>query len=280
MSNKEIEDLKTLIKALDIRLRSDEISEAEYKELKAKYEVKLNEELALVKENSFLKNLSYVSISGSGKVTDSYISISGSGKIEGWREGTIVISGSGKLTEDEIKISGSGVLPGNLSTGTVKTSGSLKTEGPLETSIFMSSGSIKINGDLTIHQTFKTSGAGKIEGNLFAKAASVVSSGALKVNGEMHCEEAEISGAFRIVGSLKCSSSFNAELSDKSFIEGDLICGGDIHIEQKSSKGILKVESIQSEGHIFLEGVKTNLVRGKSVKVGDDCKIGSIEETG
>jgi hypothetical protein len=280
MSNKEIEDLKTLIKALDIRLRSEEISEVEYKELKAKYEKKLDEELVLAKEHSFLKNLSYVSISGSGKVTDSFISISGSGKIEGWKEGTISISGSGKITEDEIKISGSGVLPGNLSTSTVKSSGSLKTEGSLKTSIFKSSGSMKIDGDLTVHEMFNISGAGKIDGNLLAKDASVISSGALKVSGELECEIAEISGAFRVNGSVKCNSSFTVELSDKSFIEGDLVCGGDIRIEQKSSKAILRVESIQSEGHIFLEGVKTNLVRGKSVKVGDDCEIGSIEETG
>ena len=36
MSNKEIEDLKTLIKALEIRLQADEISEAEYKEIQYK----------------------------------------------------------------------------------------------------------------------------------------------------------------------------------------------------------------------------------------------------
>ncbi|MHA1940306.1 MAG: hypothetical protein ACW97P_01115 [Candidatus Hodarchaeales archaeon] len=280
MSNKEIEDLKTLIKALDIRLRSEEISEAEYNELKAKYESKLDEELVLVKEKSFLKNLSYLSISGSGKVTDSYISISGSGKIEGWREGTIVISGSGKITEDEIKISGSGVLPGDLSTNAVKSSGSLKTEGSLETSTFKSSGSMKINGDLIVHETFKSSGAGKIDGNFQAKTASVVFSGAIKVNGEMVCDEAELSGAFKINGPVNCNGSFTAELSDKSTIDGDLISGGDIYIEQKSSRGFLVVESIQSDGEIYLEGVKTNSVRGKSVKVGDNCEIGSIEEAG
>ena len=57
MSNKEIEDLKTLIKALEIRLHADEISEAEYKELKEKYETKLQEELVAVKEHSFLRNM-------------------------------------------------------------------------------------------------------------------------------------------------------------------------------------------------------------------------------
>ena len=33
MSNKEIEDLKTLIKALDIRLRNEELSQEEYDNL-------------------------------------------------------------------------------------------------------------------------------------------------------------------------------------------------------------------------------------------------------
>ena len=77
MSNKEISDLKTLIKALDIRLNAEEITKEEYSSLKEKYEQRLNEEIKLLKENSLFRNLSYVSISGSGKVTDSYISISG-----------------------------------------------------------------------------------------------------------------------------------------------------------------------------------------------------------
>ncbi len=44
MSNKEVDDLKTLIKSLEIRLRNEEINEEEYKELKAKYEMKLQED--------------------------------------------------------------------------------------------------------------------------------------------------------------------------------------------------------------------------------------------
>ena len=280
MSNKEIEDLKTLIKALDIRLKSEEISEEEYLKLKNKYEEKLNQEMAVAKEKSFLRNISYVSISGSGKVTDSYISISGSGRIEGWRNGTISISGSGKITDEEIKISGSGTLPGDLQTDALKVSGSFKAEGSLETGIFSSSGSFKINGPLTVHDSYKSSGAGKIMGDLLAEDAEVISSGVLKLEGDLYCNEAEFDGSYIISGSVHCNGSFKSEITDKCRIDGDLICKGNVHIEQPSRKGILRVNEIISDGEVYLEGVEAKVVRGKRVKIGSDCRIDSIEETG
>jgi cytoskeletal protein CcmA (bactofilin family) len=278
MSNKEIEDLKTLIKALDIRLKADEISEEEYKELKRKYEEKLKEEVLAVKESSFLKNLSYVSISGSGKVTDSYISISGSGRIEGWRNGTITISGSGKITDEEIKISGSGTLPGGLKAESIAVSGSVKAEGSLEASKFASSGSIKIEGPLTVQDKFATSGSGKIDGTLNAETASVASSGALKINGDLLCREAELTGSYRVNGSVQCKGDFSSELNDLCRIQDDLVCAGNVYIEQHSRKGILKVGNIFSEGEVYLEGVEAKTVRGKKVKLGPECKVDSIEE--
>ncbi len=280
MSNKIIEDLKTLIKALEIRLEADEITEAEYKELKEKYNAKLKEEVAALKEHSFLRNISYVSISGSGKVTDSYVSISGSGRIEGWRGGTISISGSGKVSDEEINISGSGTLPGDLKTDSLSVSGSFKAEGSVEAGKFLASGSFKVNGKLTINEQFASSGSGKIEGSLFAENASVVSSGTIKIKGDVICDSAELSGSYKISGSVECKNSFTSELNEKSRIEADLICGGDIYIEQDSRKGSLKVDKIKSAGEVYLEGVEANTVSGKRVKVGPECNIGSIEETG
>ena len=280
MSNREIEDLKTLIKALEIRLHADEITEAEYKELKEKYSVKLQEEVSVLKEHSILRNLSYISISGSGKVTDSYVTISGSGRIEGWKGGTITISGSGKVSDEEIKISGSGTLPGNLKTDSLKISGSLKAEGPIEAGSFLSSGSFKVNGELTVHERFASSGSGKIEGSLLGKNASVISSGAIKVEGNVICDKAEFSGSYKIFGSVECKNEFTSELNGNSRIDDDLVCGGDIFIEQNSRKGSLKVNNIKSGGQVYLEGVKAKTVIGKKVKVGPDCDIGSIEETG
>ena len=280
MSNKEISDLKTLIKALDIRLSAEEISKEEYSSLKEKYEQRLNEEIKLVKENSLFRNLSYVSISGSGKVTDSHISISGSGRVEGWKGGTIKISGSGKISEEAIKISGSGVLPGDLVAEELKVSGSVKVEGPLEVSIFKASGSFKVEGPLTVHSNLTVSGSGKVEGSLLAHKASFISSGSTKVEGDVFCNEADLSGAYEVFGSVNCDESFSSELNGKSKIKGDLVCGGDVYIEQGSSKGSLSVENIQSSGEVYLEGVRAKSVSGKKVKLGDDCEIDSITETG
>lgn len=280
MSNKEISDLKTLIKALDIRLSAEEITKEEYSSLKEKYEQRLDEEIKLVKENSLFRNLSYVSISGSGKVTDSHISISGSGRVEGWKGGTIKISGSGKISEEAIKISGSGVLPGDLVAEELKVSGSVKVEGPLEVSIFKTSGSFKVEGPLTVNSKFTVSGSGKIEGSLLAQKASFISSGSIKVEGDAFCNEADLSGAYEVLGSVNCDESFSSELNGKSKIRGDLVCGGDVYIEQGSSRGSLSVENIQSSGEVYLEGVRAKSVSGKKVKLGDDCEIDSITETG
>ena len=280
MSNKEISDLKTLIKALDIRLSAEEITKEEYSSLKEKYEQRLDEEIKLVKENSLFRNLSYVSISGSGKVTDSHISISGSGRVEGWKGGTIKISGSGKISEEAIKISGSGVLPGDLVAEELKVSGSVKVEGPLEVSIFKTSGSFKVEGPLTVHSNFTVSGSGKIEGSLLAQKASFISSGSIKVEGDVFCNEADLSGAYEVLGSVNCDESFSSELNGKSKIRGDLVCGGDVYIEQGSSRGSLSVENIRSSGEVYLEGVRAKSVSGKKVKLGDDCEIDSITETG
>lgn len=276
MSNKEIEDLKTLIKSLDIRLRNEEISNEEYTELKTKYENQLKEQVAIVKEKSVLKDMSYISISGSGKVTDSFISISGSGRVEGWKGGSISISGSGKITEDEINVSGSGSLPGNLETHTVRASGSLKVNGPLESHVFVCSGSCKIGGYLVAHESLAISGSAKIESDV--RGGSVKSSGSIKVDGSVLCVDAELNGVYKIDGNVECQESFTSELESKCTIKGDLLCSGDVHIEQGRSKGRLSVERIIAEGNVYLEGVNARFVSGKKVELGSDCIVDRVEE--
>ena len=107
-----------------------------------------------------------------------------------------------------------------------------------------------------------------------------MSSGALKIEGDVTCDKAEFSGSFKISGMVECKGEFTSELNGKSIIADDLVCGGDIYIEQDSRKGSLKVNNIKSNGEIYLEGVQARTVIGKKVKVGPECDIGSIEETG
>ncbi|MFX0150934.1 MAG: hypothetical protein ACFFAJ_09150 [Candidatus Hodarchaeota archaeon] len=280
MSRKEIDELKTLIKALDIRLKNEEISQKEYKDLKAKYEAKLEEQVSIVRENSFLRNVSYVAISGSGKVTDSHISISGSGRVEGWKGGSISISGSGKITDEEINVSGSASLPADMQTNILKASGSLKVDGSLTTTTLLCSGSIKIAGPLVVYEKMEISGSGKIEGEIQAKDALVRSSGALKAKGSINCYNAELNGGYEILGDIVCQDSFNSELNTKCSISGELFAGGNVYIEQESRKGFLKVKKITAKGDVYLEGVSAEYVSGKTVKISSDCKIDTIEETG
>ncbi len=276
MSRKEIHDLKILIRSLDIRLKNEEISREDYDDLKAKYEAKLEEELKLVKDTSLIKNLSYISISGSGKVTDSYISISGSGRVDGWKDGSISISGSGKITDDEIKVSGSASLPGNLKTHTLMASGSIKVDGPIETNVFSVSGSCKIHGYLVAHEKLDISGSGKISADI--KGGQVLSSGSIKVVGTILCVDAELNGSYKIDKNVECQNSFTSGLDSKCVIGGDLLCSGDIRIEQENKRGRLKVEQIITQGDVYLEGVTASYVCGKKVELGPDCDVAKVEE--
>lgn len=276
MSKKEIEELKTLIKALDIRLKNEEISREDYDNLMAKYKSRLDEEIHLLKGKSLLKNLSYISISGSGKVTDSYIKISGSGRVDGWGGGSISISGSGKISDDEIKVSGSASLPGNLETHTLIASGSLKADGPIETTISTISGSCKIDGYLIAHEQLTISGDGKIEADI--KGGHILSSGSLKVAGTILCVNAELNGSYNIGGNVECQDSFTSELESKCTIGGDLLCSGNVQIEQSGRRGRLQVEQIIAEGDVYLEGVTAQYVSGKTVELGSDCQISKVEE--
>ncbi|UCE13296.1 MAG: hypothetical protein JSV04_14055 [Candidatus Heimdallarchaeota archaeon] len=278
MSKKEIEELTTLIKALDIRYRNEEITREEYDNLMAKYQSKLDEEISIAKSKSMLKDLSYISISGSGKVTDSYIKISGSGRVDGWRGGSISISGSGKISDDEIKVSGSASLPGNLETHTLIASGSIKADGPIETTISTISGSCKIEGYLIAHEKLTISGSGKIEADI--KGGHVLSSGSLIVAGAILCVRAELNGSYKIGRNVECQELFSSELDSKCSIEGDLLCSGDVQIEKSGRRGHLQVEQILAEGDVYLEGVSAQYVSGKTVELGPDCQISKVEEKG
>ena len=158
----------------------------------------------------------------------------------------------------------------------MKASGSVKADGPIETTIFKSSGSCKINGDLVAHESLVISGSGKITADV--KGGNVSSSGALGVSGEVQCVNAELNGAYKIGGNVKCQESFVSEINAKCFIKGDLVCGGDVHIEQSTHRGQLQVDQILAEGDVYLEGVSAQFVSGKTVKIGPDCQIDKVEE--
>ena len=76
----------------------------------------------------------------------------------------------------------------------------------------------------------------------------------------------------------KCNDQRISEINAKCLIEGDLICGGDVHIEQSTHRGRLKVDRILAEGDIYLEGVTAQYVSGKTVKIGPECQVESVEE--
>ncbi len=119
-------------------------------------------------------------------------------------------------------------------------------------------------------------GSGKIDGPILG--GKIALSGSMNVNGDIKCREAELKGSYTIKKNVECQDSFISELDSKCRIDGDLICGGDVTIEMEKASGRLRVTQIISQGNVFLEGVSADYVSGKSVKIGDDCNIGSVEE--
>jgi len=276
----ETEKTKKLLKALEERLKNGDITQEEYKDLRAKYQARLGytgtEEEGSEEKSPKQTIPRMVSISGSGRVTDDYISISGSGSVEGWGSGSIKISGSGKISKDEINVSGSAKLSGDFRTGSIKSSGDLKVEGDVQAKNVRSSGSTKIEGDLTVEESAKFSGSLKIEGDIHGKDSELAVSGAAKIEGDIEAKDVSLEGAFRIEGDVT-ADVLKVEMANDCEIEG-MIRARDVNIKQRTSRAHLEVAEIQATGHVYLEGVSAKRVAGEKVEIGPDCDIGEIQE--
>ena len=276
----ETEKTQKMLKSLEERFRSGDISQEEYNALKMKYQARLEQTDA--DQEDFGEQAPkratprMVSISGSGQVTDDYVSISGSGSVEGWGGGSIKISGSGKVSKDKIAVSGSAKLSGDLQSEIVKSSGSLKVEGDIQARVMKCSGSTKIEGDLIVEEEAKFSGAAKIEGDLLVKEGDLDVSGAAKIEGNVEAKDAYFEGAFQIGGDVS-AETFEAEMGDKCKIDGTLRAR-DVNIKQDRRRAYLKVKAIEATGNVSLEGVSADLVTGKKVEIGPECDIKEVRE--
>jgi len=203
-----------------------------------------------------------VSISGSGRVDGDVIAselrISGSGKVTGRTEaGQIVVSGSGTFTDavvaEEMRISGSGRVDGSVEAKELKCSGSFRAAGDVSGDYVKISGSMKVSGDVEV-DIFNASGGFEIEGLLSADKVEIHLGG--------RCSAREIGGE-RIL--VERGTSFGGAL-----IEGlvKMLTGG----------GVAELRTAQIEGdEIHLENTIADIVRGKRVVIGPNCRIGRVE---
>lgn len=103
------------------------------------------------------------------------------------------------------------------------------------------------------------------------------------VSGDIEAETAALSGAVEIGGLLNAET---VEISANPAVHIHAIGGGTIRVLQKdtttflgifhTSPGRARIGSIEGD-NIELENVEAEIVRGKYVRIGHGCRIGTVE---
>lgn len=214
------------------------------------------------------------------------IKISGSGTAGGGEYDQILISGSGKIQGDTecniFKSSGSSKVLGNLIAKNCKVSGSAKFNGNVEVEQIKISGASKIEYNLT-GKDIRISGSARIGGKL--KGENVKISGSVAVGGDCEAEEFNARGGFNIGGLLN-AENIEIQLGEKCTVKE--VWGKNIKVCNSLDVGIklfgifvrrhgkLYTDVIEGDD-IDIENTNAKIVRGKNVKIGEDCCIETVE---
>ena len=223
--------------------------------------------------------------------------ISGSSSMPGGEYGRVSISGAGKvqgsLKCEEMHCSGASNVQGDVDcAGELCTSGagsvrcgSLTSSGSLSAQTVQVEGLASVSGSLRTEQAFTADelrASGSLEaGSVHCRAHR--SSGACRVSGDVEAETAVLSGAVEIGGLLNAET---VEISANRAVHISAIGGGTIRVLQKdtatvlgifhTSPGCARIGSIEGD-NIELEYVEAEIVRGKYVRIGHGCRIGTVE---
>ena len=228
--------------------------------------------------------------------------ISGSSTMPGGEYNRVSISGAGKINGDvkcaELRCSGAAKVHGSVQcAGEIRTSGACKIGGSAQCESLNSSGAFHTQTDLTVQTQLHSSGSVRIGGQLTAdeilssgclEAASIhcrdfKGSGSCVVSGDLEAESAVLSGAVEIGGLLNAET---VNISTNCAVHIGAIGGSSIRITQKDvrtlfgfirmASGCAHIGSIEGDT-IELEYVEAEIVRGKYVRIGEGCRIGTVE---
>lgn len=220
------------------------------------------------------------------------INISGCGQIAPGEYESIRISGSGKLL-GLVRcscFSGAGSSRGEEleCTGPVRVSGSSKFTKTIQAESLSVAGALTCGGDLVIKEELKCSGSMECNGNI--KCATLKISGAAETDCGVEAETVTVSGTLNCEGLL---NGENIEISGGGMRIGS-IGGSNITIRRgKAIRTLARIPILSSvfksvgskvsvpggiEGDVIeLENVKTPVVSGRIVIIGEDCEIGLIQ---
>lgn len=206
---------------------------------------------------------SRVSISGAGKINgDVYaenLTMSGAGRVSGHCEVVLLtVSGTGKFEKavlaDEMKVSGVANVQGPVKIKELKCSGTFKAAENISSEYIKVTGMLHVGGDVEA-EIFRASGGFDIRGLLSADRIEIHPGG--------RCRAQEIGGAK--IDIRRYGSRDRAGLLDSLLRALSSSWGGD-------------VEAALIEGdEIYLENTRADVVRGKQIQIGPNCKIGLIE---
>ena len=207
--------------------------------------------------------------------------IAGSGKLPGGVYGKVTIAGSGSvdgdLEADEIEVAGSGNLKGSVKAEKLSAAGSCRIRGDVRVGIFESSGSFNAGGEVIAHSV-EAAGSFRVGGRLRAEVIKIA--GSCQVENDIEAERFVVDGGFHVSGLIK-AGQVEIELGGSS--NAREIRGAWIAV--KSSRSFfswarrgkrLNVELIEGDD-ISLEATYAQIIRGRRVKVGDGCRIDTVE---
>ena len=218
--------------------------------------------------------------------------ISGSSTMPGGEYGRVSISGAGKvqgsLKCEELHCSGAAKVQGDVDcAGELHTSGAAKVFGSARCGSLSSSGAFSA-------QSVQVEGLASVSGSLRTEQALTAdelrASGSLEA-GSVHCRAFRTSGSCRVSGDIEAEiggllNAETVEISANRAVHISAIGGGTIRVLQKdtatvlgifrTSPGCARIGSIEGD-NIELENVEAEIVRGKYVRIGHGCRIGTVE---
>ena len=154
--------------------------------------------------------------------------------------------------------------------------------GNVKTGVFKSSSSVKVEEGIAARSI---KAAGSHQSGSSVKAEDITIAGSYRVEGDVEAERFEIDGTFRVSGLIN-ADKIEIEL-DGSGSSAREIGGSEVEVRSHSSffrlfggrrHSRLEVDSIEGDD-IFLEATSAKVVRGKRVRIGDGCKIDTVEYT-
>jgi cytoskeletal protein CcmA (bactofilin family) len=211
------------------------------------------------------------------------LTINGSGNYSGGQYDKISIRGDATLVSDVecsvFNIYGTSEALENVKTKSVKVFGEAEVKGNLESEEMLIMGTMTVGGRAVLKK-MKILGTLDVGESLTGDEANI--KGTISAGGDVEYETFDSSGGFEIKGLLN-ADKINISLRFGQSFAGE-IGGGLITVKKKSNTllpfgkdtGMLTAKVIEGD-IVYLENTKADIVRGKTVKIGAGCQIGTVE---